>query len=139
MHLLLELIILLIAHVLVKAAFHTFVKYTKPPTEYTGLDVRNDRATAQNPVILVHGAVGSWNYMGDLALSLRDKGHHVYVVNLGSGDVSEEKRGKLLAKIDRVRQYHSYQQVDIVAHSMGGNSAFAALFSKDVLQLLMAS
>ncbi|MDN3505264.1 MAG: hypothetical protein P0S95_06800 [Rhabdochlamydiaceae bacterium] len=53
------------------------------------------------------------------------------MVNLGFGDVSEEKRTLLLDKIEGVCLFHGATQVDIVAHSMGGNSAFAALFIKE--------
>ncbi|MDN3504737.1 MAG: hypothetical protein P0S95_04085 [Rhabdochlamydiaceae bacterium] len=67
------------AHVLVKAAYHTFVKYSKSADHYLGLNcVNTTPLVAKNPVILVHGAAGSWNYMGDLALALREKGHHVH-------------------------------------------------------------
>ena len=123
-------------HTLAKAAWYTWQKYRKVPSEY-GLELNFNMGHQGNrPVLLLHGAVGSWNYLGDLATSLQEKGYPVFVLNVGSGMVTDAMRDDVYKKIDQIREnyFHALGTetvVDIVAHSMGGNLAVAAAFAKE--------
>ncbi len=117
------------AHTLMRASWHTFKKYRKNPKEY-GLEPVNLSKQTQNPVLLIHGAAGSWNYLGDLATSLTKEKRSVFVINLGSGQPTNEKREKIYNKIEEIHKANKTLKIDIVAHSMGGNLALYSAFEE---------
>lgn len=108
---------------LAKASYYHLFRYTKVAQEYGLNQVIQDRP----PVLLLHGAAGSWSYLHDLAQSLKAEGFSVFVMSLGSPHPTEEKREIILQKIEEIRDlYEVAPQVDLVAHSMGG---YLALYS----------
>ncbi len=116
-------------HTLARAGIDTLYRYRKDPTEY-GLDqVNPEEKRGFNPILLIHGAAGNWRYMGDMARSLVDKGYSVFVINLGGGGPTDEKRDAVHAKLDEIQAlYRDRRPVDIVAHSMGANTALYSSF-----------
>lgn len=116
---------------LVKVIWKTGVTYTKTPKEY-GFETLPENSS-KTPVLLLHGAAGTWNYMGDLAKSLSNEGIPVFVIDLGSGPATDEKRNTVHAKIKEIQNIYKQAkkeapQVDIVAHSMGGALAYVSAF-----------
>ena len=110
---------------LARVAWKTAFTFSKAPKEY-GLETKISDKT---PVLLLHGAAGNWHYLGDLAKTLTDRDIPVFVLNLGSGFASEEKRAAVHSKIKEIGALFNGSKVDIVAHSMGGSLAHASLFS----------
>jgi len=87
------------------------------------------------PISLLHGAAGSWNYLEPLASKLKEEGRSIFPLDLGFGGNTVEKRKLVLEEIQKIQKifYEVHQKetkVDIVAHSMGGNIAFSALFEE---------
>jgi pimeloyl-ACP methyl ester carboxylesterase len=127
--------LLLEGHTLCKAAWFTCWKYRLDPKEY-GFEQIEKRHRGKNPVLLFHGAAGSWNYLGDLASELSKADIPVFVINLGGGDVTEEKRKLVCKKIEQIRTEYAKRlhvhkpKVDLVAHSMGSNVAMATAFAR---------
>lgn len=124
--------ILLEPHAIIRAGWYSTSKYAGDPKSY-GFEMFKSQLR-KRPVLLLHGAVGSWNYLGDLATKLNQAGIPVFVINLGAGGPTENRRQQIWDKIDQIRALYLYvyneelPQVDIVAHSMGANLAYAALF-----------
>lgn len=119
--------ILLEAHTLCKAAWYTIYKYRGNPLTYGFNAIHSEH----RPVLLLHGAVGSWSYLGDLAASLQQAKFSVFVLNHGFGLPSDEIRRKVFEKIDEIRCLTNNQlSVDLVAHSNGGNLAFCSAFTE---------
>ena len=120
--------IVLEAHTLCRAAWYTFYKYRQDPTAYGFNTIHSDR----RPVLLLHGAVGSWSYLGDLARALRLAQIPVFVLNHGFGSPTDEIRRKVFAKIEEIRRLiNDRSPVDLVAHSNGGNLALACAFTEE--------
>ena len=118
---------------LAKVTWKTLVTYSKKPKTY-GLN-QIPKNSNQNPVLLIHGAAGTWNYMGDLAKSLSSQGIPVFVIDLGGGPASNEKRKAVHKKIKAIQKLYekagkTIPKVDIVAHSLGGSLAYASAFKK---------
>lgn len=82
-------------------------------------------------VVLVHGIHSSASDMSDLALRLRQEGHHVCVFSYDDLGRTPSQNGVALAEtLQRLRARHpNASALDIVAHSMGGIVARAALNS----------
>lgn len=120
------------SHVLIKAAWHTKRKYAKEPAEY-GFNMAHNNG---RPVLLFHGAVGSWNYLGDLATDLKKAKFDVFVTNIPAGLSSDEKRRLAVAKITEIQKIYTdtvgrAPKVDLVAHSMGAFTALQTAFSEE--------
>lgn len=119
--------ILLEAHTLCKAAWYTIYKYRRNPLTYGFNTIHSEH----RPVLLLHGAVGSWSYLGDLATSLQQANISVFVLNHGFGLPTDEIRRKVLEKIDEIRRLtNNRSSIDLVAHSNGGNLAFCSAFTE---------
>ena len=122
-------------HTLLRAAWYSFSEYGKSPESY-GLEQIHKIHEGQRPVLLIHGAAGSWPYLGDLATSLTEAKIPVFVISLGTGAPTEEKLSAILEKVQTIQDLyrktlHKDVAVDLVAHSMGGNLALAAAFTKE--------
>ncbi|MEU6645825.1 alpha/beta fold hydrolase [Saccharomonospora sp. NPDC046836] len=78
-------------------------------------------AAEREPVILVHGFLGSSEDMATMASALEDAGHPAYTIDLpGQENVANaEAIGEL---VERVRDDHGGAKVSLVGHSMGGLS-----------------
>jgi len=94
------------AHTICKATWYTLKKYRKDPQAY-GLNQRNEPNHLHHPVLLLHGAVGSWSYLGDLAVALKNANIPVFVIDLGFGLPTEEMRKKVFNKIEEIRRLYS--------------------------------
>lgn len=105
-------------HQVCRAAWYQMFTYRKTPSAY-GLD----EGPIRSPVLLVPGAVGSWNYLGDLAMKIRKTGRSVFTIDLGAGDISEKK---IEAVKEKLAALSLTGPVDIVAHSMGCDIALRA-------------
>ena len=131
-------LIALEGHTLVRAGWHTFKKYRNPAETYGFNSINPNAQIGSRPVLLIHGAAGSWNYMGDLATSLRSRNISVFVIDLGTGQPTDAKRQAILEKITTIQELYRTQfntpdtiPVDLVSHSMGGNVAVASAFSTE--------
>ncbi|CAF2057524.1 unnamed protein product [Rotaria magnacalcarata] len=95
------------------ALWYTLKNYCKNPNVY-GLNQFNETHCRHRPVLLLHGAVGSWSYLGDLAAVLKTTNIPVFVINLGFGLLTEETRKKIFNKIEEIRKtyYQSCQKFD---------------------------
>lgn len=127
---------------LVKATKHSYWDYRGEPEQYQ-LDAYV-AAAEKRPILLLHGAAGSWNYMGDLATELKNKGYPVFVISLGMGIPGEDERQRVMHKIEAIRNLYlnnneEAPRVDLVAHSMGANVALAAAFTPDTVGLVDGS
>ena len=97
----------------------------------------NARGILNNPVLLLPGAAGSCEYLGDLATSLQRAGRSVFVIDVGSGITTPEHLNRVHTKIAEIQQLYQSrhggapQQVDLVAHSMGSNLALAATYTPE--------
>ena len=95
-------------HTICKAGWYTFKKYHNDPQIY-GLNQWTVMNCHHRPVLLLHGAVGSWSYLGDFAVALRDANIPVFVMNLDSGLPTEDVRKKIFNKIKEIRKlYYSF-------------------------------
>jgi hypothetical protein len=94
------------AHTMCKAAWYTFKKYRKDPKVY-GLNQWTETNRGHRPVLLLYGAVGSWSYLGDLAVALMNANIPVFVIDLGFGLPTEEMRKKIFNKIEEIRKLYS--------------------------------
>lgn len=124
-----------------KAAWYTWAKYRADPSTY-GLNQWRTEERDRRPVLLLHGAAGSWSYLGDLAVALRRANVPIFVLNLGMGQVSNEMRKKVYNQIEEIRSSYPRSTtngqdggnrlplVDIVAHSNGGNIALDSAFTE---------
>ena len=128
--------LLLEGHTLCKAAWYTWKKYCRDPKEY-GFDQFETVKHDHRPVLLLHGAVGSWSYLGDLAVALQAANIPVFVINLGFGLPTEKTRRDVFEKIRAIRKFcaregeNGASLVDIVAHSNGGNLALYSAFTSE--------
>lgn len=121
---------------LVYGAKTTYWEFNKAPNQYGFDDLPVEFDHTKRPILLLHGAAGSWNYMGPLALSLKDRGYPVFVINLGLGSPSVVQKEMLFSKIKSIANLYAerniaFDSVDLVAHSMGANIAMAAVLSSD--------
>ncbi|CAF3461186.1 unnamed protein product [Rotaria sp. Silwood1] len=109
--------LILEGHSLCKAVWYTFKKYRKDPQVY-GLNQWNERQYRRRPVLILHGAIGSWSYLGDLAVLLKSVHIPVFVINLGFGLPTEETRKRVFDKIEEIRKlyYDSYQKLNNETH-----------------------
>jgi len=90
-------------HTICKATWYTLKKYRKDPQMY-GLNQWNETNYRHRPVLLLYGAVGSWSYLGDLAITLRNANIPMFVIDLGFGLRTEEIRRKIFNKIEEIRR-----------------------------------
>ncbi len=93
-------------HTICKATWYTLKKYRKDPQMY-GLNQWNGTNYRHRPILLLHGAVGSWFYLGDLAITLRNANIPMFVIDLGFGLPTEEIRRKIFNKIEEIRRLYS--------------------------------
>ena len=127
-------------HTLARTVWATWVKYRGAPEKF-GLDTFRDEDRGHSPVLLLHGAAGSWHYLGDLAMRLQRQGRSVHVLTLGAGGPTEEKRARVLEKVAQIRTAYLTRfgeeapAVDLVAHSMGGNIALHSTFSTETTRV----
>ena len=94
--------IVLEAHTLCRAAWYTIYKYRQDPTTYGFNTIHSDR----RPVLLLHGAVGSRSYRGDLVTALRSAQIPVFVLNHGFGIPTDKIR----------RLTNNRSPIDLIAH-----------------------
>ncbi|CAF0747137.1 unnamed protein product [Adineta steineri] len=93
-------------HTMCKAIWYTFKKYRNDPKFY-GFNQWDEEYSCHRPVLLLHGAVGSWSYLGDLAIALKNANIPVFVIDLGFGLPREEMREKIFNKIAEIRKLYS--------------------------------
>ena len=120
-------------HTIIEAACYTMRRYRKDPEAY-GFDTYDCAEARHRLVLLLHGAVGSWSYLGDLAMALQAAHVPVFVINLGVGQPTEDARQKVTDKIRAInstRDPSDDRSVDIVAHSNGGHLALYCLFTRE--------
>ncbi|MEL6548232.1 MAG: alpha/beta fold hydrolase, partial [Myxococcota bacterium] len=80
------------------------------------------------PVVLVHGLNGSPRELGDIAARFLSRGRPVHVFVYESQSQAIGRSAELLAsELQGLRERVGAQRIDIVAHSMGGLVARAAL------------
>lgn len=74
------------------------------------------------PVLVIHGFMGTRGSMYPLERRLADDGFCVFSFDLGPINTRDIRRSALLIhrKIERILAQTSWQEIDIVAHSMGG-------------------
>jgi hypothetical protein len=92
-------------HTICKAIWYRLRKYRQNP-EFYGLNQWNETNYRRRPVLLLPGAVGTWHYLGDLAVALTKAYVPVFVVDVGFGSPSEEMRKKVLMKIEEIRRLY---------------------------------
>ena len=122
--------LILEGHTIIKAAWYTLKTYRKDSTAH-GFEEFDFTEAQHRPVLLLHGAVGSWSYLGDLATALKAAHIPVFVINLGAGQPTEEARQKVTDKIKEINSVSGDGLVDIVAHSNGGNLALYSIFTRE--------
>ena len=97
-------------HAMLQAIWYTLKKYRRDPRVY-GLNRWTKENCCHRPVLLLHGAVGTWSYLGDLGDTLKNANIPVFVINLGSGLPAEEIRTKILDKIEEIiKLYYDFNQ-----------------------------
>lgn len=106
------------SHALVRATWDTYVRYRKAPEHY-GFNTDPEDAASHGAIVLMHGAVGSWNYMGDLATRLLNEGYAVYAINV----TPEFHDWRMLGALNEICAKTDHKVVTIVAHSDGANVA----------------
>jgi hypothetical protein len=106
------------AHTICKAAWYTLKKYRKDPKVY-GLNQWDVTRCSYRPVLLLHGAVGSWSYLGDLAVGLKKANIPVFVIDFGTGLPTDEMRKKIFNRIEEIRglYHHSNQKSDAESYA----------------------
>ncbi len=74
------------------------------------------------PVLIIHGFLGTRGSMYLLEKRLFDDGFAVFSFNLGTINVRDIRRSAFLIhrKIERILAQTSFEEIDIVGHSMGG-------------------
>lgn len=74
------------------------------------------------PILLIHGFLGTRGSMYMLERRLIEDGFCVFSFNLGTLNTRDIRRSAFLIhrKIERILAQTSWEQIDIVAHSMGG-------------------
>jgi triacylglycerol lipase len=101
----------------------TFGMLALYPIGFIDLPVRDATlAPGRRPVLLVHGYMMNWSNFVVLMWRLRKAGiGPIYVVNLGARVASMDSAARRLsAHIDHILDATSGQDIDVVAHSMGG-------------------
>lgn len=84
------------------------------------------KESSEPPVILLQGFLGTSSVLKPLDEYLQKQGRNVFVVDLGIVNIQDirESAEKLLFEIERIMDEYSkrfdFQEVDMVAHSMGG-------------------
>ena len=97
--------IFLEGHTVCKVMWYTWKKYDENPSVY-GLNQWNETNCHHRPVLLIHGAAGSWAYLGDLAVALKNARIPVFTIDLGFGLPTDEMRRKINQKIDEIRRLY---------------------------------
>lgn len=111
-------------------------RYGNTPESY-GFNTIRPTHSDQRPVLLFHGAIGTWNYLGDLATAINKTERPVYVMSLGSGEPTAAQCYQVHDTMDRIQQDYVAQfgkspdGIDFVAHSMGANLAIYSSFDKE--------
>lgn len=74
------------------------------------------------PVLVIHGFMGTRGSMYPLERRLGEDGHRVFSFNLGPINTRDIRRSAfhIHRKIERILAQTAWQEIDIVAHSMGG-------------------
>jgi len=74
------------------------------------------------PVLLIHGWLGTRGALSIIERRLKKDGFPVFSINLGSPNVKDiaASAKQVTAKVERLSERLGIQQVDVVAHSMGG-------------------
>jgi triacylglycerol lipase len=78
-------------------------------------------AAEREPVVLVHGYLGSEGDMAAMRDALAAAGHPAYTIDL-PGEENTANAEAVRALVDRVRADHGGARVSLVGHSMGGLS-----------------
>lgn len=126
--------VLLEPHKIVRSGWYEHIRFTEPPKTY-GFDVAK-KDHNHRPVLLLPGAIGTWNYLADLASALKQKEIPVFVMSPGAGGPTQEKLQKVREKILEIRSlYKNPPLVDIVAHSMGANLGVAVAYDESSLMI----
>jgi len=105
---------------LLRATWDIFVRYRKDPEKYgfNGQVNPEDKPAVRGAIVLMHGAVGSWGYMGDLATRLLKEGYYVHAIDLAQCQNIEQC---LQRHVSDACTHSGKQKVTIVAHSNGAN------------------
>ena len=98
-------LIFLEGHTVCKAGWFTWKKYRQNPSVY-GLNQWNETNRHHRPVLLLPGAAGSWAYLGDLALALKNAHIPVFTIDLPLGSPTEDMRKKIYDKIEEIRRLY---------------------------------
>jgi len=121
---------LLEPHMMVRSGWYEQARFSGNPKNY-GFDTIENTMSEKHPVLLLPGAIGTWNYLGDLARSLKQAGIPVFTIDTGAGATSDDKLKRVNKKILEIRTlYQNSTSVDIVAHSMGANLALAVAYDE---------
>lgn len=91
----------------------------------------------KSPVILIHGRLGRWSDLMDLALSLQCANIPVFLIKLENSSVPlESERRQINVEIIRIQTLYGAEfnedcpRIDIVGHSLGGHLALYAAFTR---------
>ena len=84
--------------------------------------VLDQRGSTAQPLLLIHGFLGTRGSMYPLERRLLEDGFSVFSFNLGTLNTRDIRRSAFLIhrKIERILAQTSWQKIDIVGHSMGG-------------------
>lgn len=109
--------------------------YSADPKTY-GFNQFEQSHAKKRPVLLIHGRMGAWSDLAELASSLRTIGMPVFVISLNHSTPTEEDRRRIREFILDIRnQYRAkfpegeLPVVDIVGHSLGGDMALYTSFT----------
>lgn len=86
-------------------------------------------AKTKYPIVMVHGAFGFDSILGVvdywyfITSNMRTRGAEVYVVNMSSAALHEERGEQLLADIEEILAISGASKVNIIAHSQGATSS----------------
>ncbi len=82
----------------------------------------SDIDTSKQPVLLIHGFLGTRGSMFPLEKRLTDDGFCVFSFNLGTLNARDIRRSAFLIhrKIERILAQTEWDTIDIIGHSMGG-------------------
>lgn len=119
---------------LFKVAWTSF-SYRKKPSAYGFCETSKENTNlSQNkkPLLIIHGALGDWRYLGPLAEEMK-KTHHVFVTTVPMSASDEEKTQFVKDEIEKIYS-KTQQKVDLLCHSQGSYIGYTALFENETTE-----